>query len=119
MSGIIERLLLFLDSGSEALTAEALVQMKDLLRRYPDVAQVWGSVRICGSNITSFCGHQPWRGGAAQVSVSFHPASCLPPASHAPFPCPFPSAPPPSPFLPFFPFIASVHLDSLLPFRSE
>ena len=45
MSGIIERLLLFLDSGSEALTAEALVQMKDLLRRYPDVAQVWGK---CG-----------------------------------------------------------------------
>ena len=40
VSGIIERLLLFLDSGSEALTAEALVQMKDLLRRYPDVAQV-------------------------------------------------------------------------------
>ena len=45
VSGIIERLLLFLDSGSEALTAEALVQMKDLLRRYPDMAQVWGSVR--------------------------------------------------------------------------
>ncbi|GAX84188.1 hypothetical protein CEUSTIGMA_g11611.t1 [Chlamydomonas eustigma] len=40
VSGIIERLLLFLDAGSEALTAEALVQMKDLLRRYPDIAQV-------------------------------------------------------------------------------
>ncbi|KAG2490400.1 hypothetical protein HYH03_011200 [Edaphochlamys debaryana] len=36
--GIVERLLLFLDSGSEHLVAEALVQLKDVLRRYPDAA---------------------------------------------------------------------------------
>jgi len=30
----------FLDSSSEDVVAEALVQMKDLLRRYPDMAEV-------------------------------------------------------------------------------
>eukprot|EP00195_Chlamydomonas_chlamydogama_P008244 CAMPEP_0202904088 /NCGR_PEP_ID=MMETSP1392-20130828/27835_1 /ASSEMBLY_ACC=CAM_ASM_000868 /TAXON_ID=225041 /ORGANISM="Chlamydomonas chlamydogama, Strain SAG 11-48b" /LENGTH=846 /DNA_ID=CAMNT_0049591569 /DNA_START=246 /DNA_END=2786 /DNA_ORIENTATION=+ len=39
VSGLIERLLLFLEAGSEHLTSEALVQMKDLLRRYPDMAE--------------------------------------------------------------------------------
>ncbi|PNW83556.1 hypothetical protein CHLRE_05g234667v5 [Chlamydomonas reinhardtii] len=38
--GIIERLLMFLDGGSEHLIAEALVALKDVLRRYPDVAAV-------------------------------------------------------------------------------
>ncbi|GIL71417.1 hypothetical protein Vretimale_2716 [Volvox reticuliferus] len=38
--GIVERLLMFLDGGSEHLIAEALVQLKDVLRRYPDVAHV-------------------------------------------------------------------------------
>ena len=41
VGGIIERLLTFLDvGGPEHLIAEALVQMKDLLRRYPDLALV-------------------------------------------------------------------------------
>lgn len=40
VSGIVERLLVFLDSNSEDVVAEALVQMKDLLRRYPDMAEV-------------------------------------------------------------------------------
>ncbi|GIL46366.1 hypothetical protein Vafri_3358 [Volvox africanus] len=35
--GIVERLVMFLDGGSEHLVAEALVQLKDVLRRYPDV----------------------------------------------------------------------------------
>ncbi|GLI59252.1 hypothetical protein VaNZ11_001098 [Volvox africanus] len=39
-SGIVERLLMFLDGGSEHLVAEALVQLKDVLRRYPDVAHM-------------------------------------------------------------------------------
>lgn len=39
--GIVERLLTFLDVGSsEHLVAEALVALKDVLRRYPDVAHV-------------------------------------------------------------------------------
>ncbi|EFJ51657.1 hypothetical protein VOLCADRAFT_56821 [Volvox carteri f. nagariensis] len=38
--GIVERLLMFLDGSSEHLVAEALVQLKDVLRRYPDVAHV-------------------------------------------------------------------------------
>ncbi|GLC44199.1 hypothetical protein PLESTB_000752500 [Pleodorina starrii] len=39
--GIVERLLMFLDgSSSEYLVAEALVQLGDVLRRYPDVAHV-------------------------------------------------------------------------------
>lgn len=37
-SGLLERLLLFLDSGAEHIVAESLVAMKDLLRRYPDLA---------------------------------------------------------------------------------
>ncbi len=40
VGGIVERLLVFLDSSSEDVVAEALVQMKDLLRRYPDMAEV-------------------------------------------------------------------------------
>lgn len=40
MGGIVERLLLFLDSHCEDVVAETLVQMKDLLRRYPDMAEV-------------------------------------------------------------------------------
>mmetsp|Transcript_32786 Transcript_32786/g.83214 ORF Transcript_32786/g.83214 Transcript_32786/m.83214 type:complete len:924 (-) Transcript_32786:319-3090(-) len=39
-SGVVERLLIFLDSGCDQVVAEALVQMKDLLRRYPDMAEV-------------------------------------------------------------------------------
>lgn len=38
VNGIVERMLLFLESGSEHIVAETLVQMKDLLRRYPDMA---------------------------------------------------------------------------------
>ncbi|KAG1664607.1 hypothetical protein FOA52_004482 [Chlamydomonas sp. UWO 241] len=37
VGGVIERLVMFLDSGGEHLTAETLVQLKDVLRRYPDV----------------------------------------------------------------------------------
>lgn len=40
VQGIIERLLLFLESGCDAVVSEALIAMKDLLRRYPDVAEV-------------------------------------------------------------------------------
>lgn len=38
--GIVERLLVFLESACDVVMAEALVQMKDLLRRYPDMAEV-------------------------------------------------------------------------------
>jgi vesicle coat complex subunit len=34
VNGIIERLLTFLETGSEHITAEALIQLKDLLRRW-------------------------------------------------------------------------------------
>ena len=40
VSGIIERLLIFLETGYDHIQAEALIQMKDLLRRYPDMAEV-------------------------------------------------------------------------------
>ncbi|KAJ9512707.1 hypothetical protein QJQ45_019004, partial [Haematococcus lacustris] len=39
-AGIIERLLGLLESHCEVVVCEALVQMKDLLRRYPDMAEV-------------------------------------------------------------------------------
>ena len=38
-TGIVERLLGFLEAGKTHVTAEALIQIKDLLRRYPEIAQ--------------------------------------------------------------------------------
>lgn len=40
VSGIVERLLGFLEIGKDHITAETIIQMKDLLRRYPDIAEV-------------------------------------------------------------------------------
>lgn len=40
VNGIVERLLLFLESGYDHIVAETLVQLKDLLRRYPDLGEV-------------------------------------------------------------------------------
>ena len=39
-AGIVERLLGFLDVGKAHVTAEALTQIKDVLRRYPEIAEV-------------------------------------------------------------------------------
>ncbi|GBF87867.1 beta-adaptin A [Raphidocelis subcapitata] len=46
-AGVVERLLLFLEGGSDHLVAESLVQLKDLLRRYPDLGEVFsvGDIR--------------------------------------------------------------------------
>jgi hypothetical protein len=38
VAGIVERLLGFLDTGRPHVTAEALLALKDLLRRYPALA---------------------------------------------------------------------------------
>lgn len=38
--GLVERLLIFLESGSEHIIGETLIQMKDLLRKYPDLGSV-------------------------------------------------------------------------------
>lgn len=38
--GLVERLLGFLDIGKDYLTAETVVQVKDLARKYPDIAEV-------------------------------------------------------------------------------
>ncbi len=40
VSGLLDRLLGFLELGKDCVTAETLIQMKDLLRRYPDIADV-------------------------------------------------------------------------------
>ena len=39
MGGIVERLLGFLETGRDFVTAEAVIQLKDLLRRYPAIAE--------------------------------------------------------------------------------
>ena len=39
MAGIVERLLGFLETGRAHVTAEALLALKDLLRRYPGIAE--------------------------------------------------------------------------------
>jgi hypothetical protein len=46
VNGIIERLLTFLETGSEHITAEALIQLKDLLRRW-----VWGRAALGVSHV--------------------------------------------------------------------
>ncbi|KAF6256499.1 adaptin N terminal region-domain-containing protein [Scenedesmus sp. NREL 46B-D3] len=50
VNGIVERLLLFLESGYDHIVAETLVQLKDLLRRYPDLGEVFsmGDIRPSG-----------------------------------------------------------------------
>eukprot|EP00210_Caulerpa_lentillifera_P003030 g2892.t1 len=40
VSGIIERLIGFLEYGEQEIISETLVQMKDLLRRFPDMCEV-------------------------------------------------------------------------------
>ncbi len=39
VGGIVERLLGFLETGRDFVTAEAIIQLKDLLRRYPTIAE--------------------------------------------------------------------------------
>lgn len=39
VGGIVERLLGFLETGKSFVTAEAVIQIKDLLRRYPSIAE--------------------------------------------------------------------------------
>ena len=46
VSGLLERLLGFLETGTEHIMCEALVQMKDLLRRHPDLAGELGLSRV-------------------------------------------------------------------------
>ena len=46
-AGIVERLLGFLELGKPHLTAEVLIQIKDLLRRYPEI------VDACISSISA------------------------------------------------------------------
>ena len=40
VGGIVERLLEFLEIGKNHVTAETIIQMKDLLRTFPDIAEV-------------------------------------------------------------------------------
>ncbi len=40
VSGLLDRLLGFLELGKACVTAETLIQIKDLLRRYPHIADV-------------------------------------------------------------------------------
>ena len=40
VAGLVERLLGFLDIGKDFVTAETIVQVKDLARKYPDIAEV-------------------------------------------------------------------------------
>ncbi len=65
VAGIVERLLGFLEVGKEHITAETLIQMKDLLRRYPDISEV--CISSLGAINPSVCCqgigmgvYQPW-----------------------------------------------------------
>ena len=39
-AGVVERLLLFLESGHDHIVAEALIALQELLRTYPSLAEV-------------------------------------------------------------------------------
>lgn len=52
VNGIVERLLVFLESGYDHIIAETLVQLKDLLRRYPDLGEVFSMGDIKPSRVT-------------------------------------------------------------------
>lgn len=54
MGGIVERLLGFLETGRDFVTAEAIIQLKDLLRRYPAIAEAsLSSVSNIAPEVTS------------------------------------------------------------------
>ena len=40
VSGLVDRLLGFLELSKDFVTAETLIQLKDLLRRYPHIAEI-------------------------------------------------------------------------------
>ena len=44
-AGVVERLLLFLESGHDHIVAEALIALQELLRTYPSLAEVSVGVR--------------------------------------------------------------------------
>jgi hypothetical protein len=44
VNGLVERLLMFLESGYDHIVAETLIQLRDLLRRYPDLGEVSGAL---------------------------------------------------------------------------
>jgi hypothetical protein len=46
VNGLVERLLMFLESGHDHIVAETLIQLRDLLRRYPDLGEVRVRVRV-------------------------------------------------------------------------
>lgn len=52
VNGLVERLLMFLESGYDHIVAETLIQLRDLLRRYPDLGEVNMSQQDC-----SACSH--------------------------------------------------------------
>lgn len=56
VAGLVERLLGFLDIGKDFVTAETIVQVKDLARKYPDIADVCvGSVSNISLEVGSTC----------------------------------------------------------------
>lgn len=70
--GLVERLLGFLDIGKDFVTAETIVQVKDLARKYPDIAEVCvGSV----SNISLEVSPSP-------RPLSFPPSHLFSPPDH-------------------------------------
>ena len=65
--GLVERLLGFLDIGKDFVTAETIVQVKDLARKYPDIAEV------CVASVSNI---------SLEVGPSSHHLP-LPPSIHA------------------------------------
>jgi hypothetical protein len=49
VNGLVERLLMFLESGYDHIVAETLIQLRDLLRRYPDLGEVRNQKIACSA----------------------------------------------------------------------
>ena len=55
VAGIVDRLLQFLETGSDSVVAEALIVVRELLRRFPE-AQILPNITLCRP-ITRFLSH--------------------------------------------------------------
>jgi hypothetical protein len=98
VAGIVDRLLGFLEVGKEFVTAETLIQIKDLLRRFPDIApvviaalssispQVRHLARVGASNLQRLLSWKTGRGVRLRVDAGRHVAAILDRQNRDPLP---------------------------------
>lgn len=68
MNGLVERLLMFLESGYDHIVAETLIQLRDLLRRYPDLGEVSTGHVVSNCGLLLHCTEELWASSVKHVS---------------------------------------------------